>query len=165
MGSSGVGKSSLINRLYGEEVQATAEVREGDAKGRHTTTWRELIVLPSGGLVIDTPGMREFHMWMSGEGIHEAFPDIEALALQCRFGDCTHTRETRCAVQEAVRSGRLSDERYRSFLKLQRELNYLEKVHRAQHSQGGMGRVQRHKAGEADARRKARSFEHWDEEE
>jgi ribosome biogenesis GTPase len=130
MGSSGVGKSSLINRLYGEEIQATADVREGDAKGRHTTTWREMILLPNGGLVIDTPGMREFHMWMSGEGIHEAFPEIEALSLKCHFNDCTHTREKRCAVKTAVEAGQLSETRYQSFLKLQRELEFLEDAHR-----------------------------------
>ncbi|MCU0772120.1 MAG: ribosome small subunit-dependent GTPase A [Verrucomicrobia bacterium] len=135
MGASGVGKSSLINRLYGEEIQATTDVREGDAKGRHTTTWREMILLPGGGLVIDTPGMREFHMWMSGEGIHEAFPEIEALALQCHFRDCTHTREQRCAVQAAVRSGQLSEERYQGFLKLRRELEFLESAHRHHHRQ------------------------------
>lgn len=130
MGSSGVGKSTLINRLYGEDIQATADVREGDAKGRHTTTWREMILLPNGGLVIDTPGMREFHMWISGEGIHEAFPEIEALSLQCHFNDCTHTKEKRCAVRTAVEAGELSETRYQSFLKLQRELEFLEDAHR-----------------------------------
>jgi ribosome biogenesis GTPase len=135
MGASGVGKSSLINRLYGEEIQATTDVREGDAKGRHTTTWREMILLPGGGLVIDTPGMREFHMWLSGEGIHEAFPEIESLALRCHFRDCSHTREQRCAVQEAVRAGELSEGRYQSFLKLQRELEFLENAHRHQERQ------------------------------
>ncbi|MCU0786979.1 MAG: ribosome small subunit-dependent GTPase A [Verrucomicrobia bacterium] len=135
MGASGVGKSSLINRLYGEEVQATAEVRESDAKGRHTTTWREMVVLPDGALVIDTPGMREFHMWMSGEGIHEAFPEIEPLALQCHFRDCSHTVEKRCAVIAAVQAGRLSQERYQSFLKLSQELAFLERAHRHQDRQ------------------------------
>lgn len=130
MGASGVGKSSLINRLYGEEIQATTDVREGDAKGRHTTTWREMIVLPNGGLVIDTPGMREFHMWLSGEGVHEAFPDIEALSLQCHFRDCTHTGEKRCAVEAAVQSGELAEDRRQNFLKLKRELDYLDDAHR-----------------------------------
>jgi len=130
MGASGVGKSSLINRLYGEEIQATTEVRERDAKGRHTTTWREMILLPNGGLVIDTPGMREFHMWMSGEGIHEAFPEIEALSLRCHFTDCRHANEKRCAVLEAVRAGELAEDRYQSFLKLRRELEFLEEAHR-----------------------------------
>jgi len=128
LGPSGVGKSSLINRLYGEEIQPTAEVRERDHKGRHTTTWRELIVLPDGGLVIDTPGMREFHLWMAGEGLHEAFPDIELLALRCRFRDCHHATEPGCAVREAVAAGELDPERLASYQKLRQELEYLHRV-------------------------------------
>jgi ribosome biogenesis GTPase len=128
IGTSGVGKSSLINRLYGEDIQATVEVREHDAKGRHTTTWREMIFLPSGGIVIDTPGMREFHIWLAGEGLPEAFPDIEALARHCRFRDCTHTHEKQCAVQTALTEGTLTRKRYESFLKLQRELAYLQEA-------------------------------------
>jgi ribosome biogenesis GTPase len=125
IGTSGVGKSSLINRLYGEEIQATIEVREADAKGRHTTTWRELIPLPGGGLVIDTPGMREFHMWAAEDGISEAFPELLELAQTCRFRDCTHVNEPGCAVRAAAESGQLSRERYESFLKLQREAAFL----------------------------------------
>jgi ribosome biogenesis GTPase / thiamine phosphate phosphatase len=125
IGPSGVGKSSLINRLYGEEIQATIEVRKSDAKGRHTTTWRELIQLPDGGLVIDTPGMREVQMGMTGGDVHEAFPDVEALALRCHFSGCLHAGEKRCAVQEALADGRLARDRYESFLKLRRELEYL----------------------------------------
>jgi ribosome biogenesis GTPase len=124
-GSSGVGKSTLINRLYGEEIQATLEVRESDAKGRHATTWRELILLPQGGLVIDTPGVREFHLWTAGEGVQEAFPEIEPMAAQCRFRDCSHTVEKGCAVREAVAAGQLDSARYESFLKLSRELEHL----------------------------------------
>lgn len=130
-GTSGVGKSSLINRLHGgEAVQPTLEVREHDSKGRHTTTWRELIQLPSGALVIDTPGMREFHMWMADGGLDDAFPEIAALALTCHFRACTHTQEKRCAVQAAIAAGTLAPERFASFQKLQKELDYLAKERR-----------------------------------
>lgn len=125
VGTSGVGKSSLINRLHGDDIQATLEVREHDGKGRHTTTWRELILLPGGGLVIDTPGMREFHMWMADSGLDEAFPDIAELATLCHFRACTHSNEKRCAVREAIESGALAPERFASFQKLQNELDYL----------------------------------------
>jgi ribosome biogenesis GTPase len=133
VGASGVGKSSLINHIYGDEVQATTEVREGDAKGRHTTSWRELIVLPNGGLVIDTPGMREFQMWLAGEAGQGVFADIEELAVACHFRDCSHTVEKRCAVRAAVEQGALARERYESFVKLKRELSFLEgAAHRRQ---------------------------------
>lgn len=125
VGTSGVGKSSLINRLYGEAVQATLEVREQDGKGRHSTTWREMILLPGGGLVIDTPGMREFHMWLASEGLDEAFPDIAALTLRCHFRACSHTKETRCAVRQALTDGSLAPERFASFDKLRKELEFL----------------------------------------
>ena len=128
IGSSGVGKSTLINDLCGEEVQATAEVRAADAKGRHTTSWRELILLPSGGLVIDTPGMREFQMWIADEGMREAFADLETLSCRCHFRDCTHTVEKRCAVLDAVASGQIPAERYQRFLKLKEELAFLDKA-------------------------------------
>lgn len=125
-GTSGVGKSSLINRLHGgDAIQPTLEVREHDGKGRHTTTWRELIQLPGGALVIDTPGMREFHMWMADGGLDEAFPEIAELALTCHFRACSHTTEKRCAVQTALADGRLTAERFASFQKLQKELDYL----------------------------------------
>lgn len=138
IGPSGVGKSSLINRLYGEEVAATTEVREGDCKGRHTTTWRELIVLPKGGLVIDTPGMREFHLWMAGEGLEEAFPDIVQLALSCKFTNCTHRNEKGCAVQAALAAGQITAERLTSFQKLRHELEYLEQAgHVRRRKEGG----------------------------
>jgi ribosome biogenesis GTPase len=136
IGASGVGKSSLINQLYGEEVLPTAEVRERDAKGRHTTSWRELIVLPNGGLVIDTPGMREFHLWFASEGSEGAFADIEELALKCHFRNCKHTVEERCAVRMAVERAELSRERYHTYLKLKRELDYLDQAarHRKHHA-------------------------------
>lgn len=125
VGTSGVGKSSLINRLYGETIQATLEVREQDGKGRHSTTWRELIPLPGGGVVIDTPGMREFHMWLVEDGLDQAFPDIAELSHQCHFRACRHSGEKRCAVQAALADGRLAPERFASFQKLRHELDYL----------------------------------------
>ena len=125
IGTSGVGKSSLINKLYGEDLMPTVEVRESDAKGRHTTTWREMIFLPKGGVVIDTPGMREFHLWDAAQGAKDAFPEIEALALTCHFTNCTHTTEKNCAVLPALAAGTLPRERYESFVKLQLELGYL----------------------------------------
>ena len=125
IGTSGVGKSSLINQLYGEELQATVEVRTQDAKGRHTTSWREMIFLPKGGVVIDTPGMREFHLWAANEGAKETFPEIEALAPGCHFRDCTHTKEKKCAVLAALAAGTLPRERHENFVKLQREISYL----------------------------------------
>jgi ribosome biogenesis GTPase len=125
IGTSGVGKSSLINQLYGEELMPTVEVRAADAKGRHTTTWREMIFLPKGGVVIDTPGMREFHIWDAGQGAKETFPEIEALSPGCHFRDCTHTQEKNCAVLAALAAGALSRERYDSFVKLQLEISYL----------------------------------------
>jgi ribosome biogenesis GTPase len=125
IGTSGVGKSSLINRLYGEDLMPTVKVREQDAKGRHTTSWREMIFLPKGGVVIDTPGMREFHIWAANEGAKETFPEIEALSPGCHFRDCTHTKEKDCAVFAALAAGTLPRERYDSFVKLQREISYL----------------------------------------
>ena len=125
IGTSGVGKSSLINQLYGEDLMPTIEVREQDSKGRHTTSWREMIFLPKGGVVIDTPGMREFHLWGASEGARDSFPEIEALATGCRFRDCTHAQEKDCAVITALATGRLARDRYESFVKLQREISHL----------------------------------------
>lgn len=125
IGTSGVGKSSLINQLYGEDIQATLAVRANDAKGRHATSWREMIFLPQGGVVIDTPGMREFHVWAAGEGAKETFPEIEVLAADCHFRDCAHTKEKDCAVLAALAAGTLPRERYESFVKLQLEISYL----------------------------------------
>jgi ribosome biogenesis GTPase len=125
IGTSGVGKSSLINRLYGEDIQVTVEVRTNDAKGRHTTSWREMIFLPQGGVVIDTSGMREFHIWIASEGSKQAFPEVDALSARCHFRDCTHTNENNCAVIGALAAGTLPRERYDGFLKLQFEIRYL----------------------------------------
>ena len=126
IGSSGVGKSTLINCLLGEKHLDTNGLRNDD-KGRHTTTHRELILLLSGGMVIDTPGMRELGMWDAGDGIDQTFADIEMLAQKCRFRDCTHSgNETGCAVQEAVECGELSIDRLRSWQKLMNENRYAE---------------------------------------
>ena len=133
IGTSGVGKSSLINRLLGEATQATLEVRSEDSKGRHTTTWRELIPLPSGGLVVDTPGMREFHMWVAGDGLESAFADVVQFASHCRFRDCQHQKEPDCAVRAALAEGKITAERYDSFSKLQRELGRV-REERKQHA-------------------------------
>jgi ribosome biogenesis GTPase / thiamine phosphate phosphatase len=121
LGSSGVGKSSLINRLAGSDVMATREVA-GDGTGRHTTTHRELIRLPGGALVIDTPGLRELQLWTAGDGFGAAFDDLEALASECRFSDCAHVHEPGCAVLAAVDEGELELDRLRSWRKLHREL-------------------------------------------
>jgi len=125
LGSSGVGKSTIINHLLGQELQKTREVRENDDRGRHTTSRRELILLPSGGLLMDTPGMRELQFWGGEEGIKDAFDDIAALAQQCRFRDCEHGPEPGCAVQQAIASGTLAADRFESYLKLQKEIAYL----------------------------------------
>jgi ribosome biogenesis GTPase len=123
LGSSGVGKSTIINRLAGADVQKTREVREADSKGRHTTTHRELVVLPSGGLMIDTPGMRELQLWDAS--VRDTFDDVEALAAECHFTDCHHRDEPRCAVKAAVDEGRIPPDRLASYLKLQDELAHL----------------------------------------
>ena len=126
IGSSGVGKSTLINCLLGEKYLDTNGLRNDD-KGRHTTTHRELILLPSGGMVIDTPGMRELGMWDAEAGIDQTFSDIEKLAQRCRFRDCTHSgREPGCAVQEAAERGELPMDRLRSYQKLMNENRYME---------------------------------------
>jgi ribosome biogenesis GTPase len=122
LGSSGVGKSTIINRLIGEDVQKTREVRESDSKGRHTTTRRELLRLPNGSIIIDTPGMRELQLWDVGEAVRETFDEIVDLAPRCFFSNCRHRDEPRCAVKAAVAEGRLAASRLESYLKLQDEL-------------------------------------------
>lgn len=121
LGSSGVGKSSLVNRLAGEEVMAVSKIREKDGRGRHTTTHRQLLRLPCGALVIDTPGMRELGMWDVTEGLNEAFTDVEQFLGRCRFSDCRHQTEPGCAIREAIERGELSRERWESYRKLKEE--------------------------------------------
>lgn len=124
LGSSGVGKSTLANRLMGGDVLRTGAVRD-DGKGRHTTTHRQLLTLASGALLIDTPGMRELQLWTAGAGLDAAFADVEALAAECRFADCAHDAEPGCAVRTAAESGRLDPERLASWHRLRRELAWL----------------------------------------
>ena len=127
LGSSGVGKSTLVNTLAGEDLLAVAEIRESDGEGRHTTTFRQLVLLPQGGLVLDTPGMRELQLWESADGLGETFTDVEELAAQCRFSDCAHRTEPGCAVQAALEAGTLDHGRWASYKKLQLELAHLER--------------------------------------
>lgn len=126
LGSSGVGKSTLTNRLAGSEIMDVNGIREDDSRGRHTTTRRQLVLLPGGGVVIDTPGMRELQLWDADEGLQGAFEDIDSLAEGCRFKDCRHESEPGCAVRESIRSGLLPAERLDSYRKLQKELAFLE---------------------------------------
>lgn len=127
LGSSGVGKSSLINALLDEDQMRVQTIREDDAKGRHTTTHRELIMLPSGGCLIDTPGMRELQLWDQSNRLDASFKDVESFASQCKFRDCTHTSEPGCQVKQAVEEGQLEHARLLSYFKLQKELAYLER--------------------------------------
>ena len=127
LGSSGVGKSTLINRLLGEERFPTAAMSDAPAgKGRHTTTARELVRLPGGALLIDTPGMRELGLWADDEGLDRTFEEIDGLAARCRYPDCSHEREPGCAVRAAVEAGTIDVRRWQSYLKLKRELRFLE---------------------------------------
>jgi ribosome biogenesis GTPase len=125
LGSSGVGKSTIINRLLGYDRQRTGEVRARDRRGRHTTSNRELVALPGGGLLIDTPGMRELQLWDVGSALHDAFDDIRRVAAGCHFRDCRHDTEPRCAVKAAVEAGEIPRERLENYLRLQREVEHL----------------------------------------
>lgn len=124
LGSSGVGKSTLVNILIGEDVMKKSEIREDDSKGRHTTTNRQLLMLPTGAMVIDTPGMRELGMWNCDDGIDKTFQDVEKYFETCKFSDCTHTSEPGCKVLEAIKNGELSEERYNAYMKLKNEARY-----------------------------------------
>jgi len=126
LGSSGVGKSTLVNTLAGKELLETQEIREDDSRGRHTTTHRELLLLPEGGLILDTPGMRTLSLWEADTGMEVMFGDVEELTKLCRFKDCKHQNEPDCAVREALDSGKLEMKRWESWLKLQKELIHLE---------------------------------------
>ncbi len=127
LGSSGVGKSTIVNRLLGRAIQDVQEVREWDCRGRHTTTAREIFALPGGALLMDTPGLRELQLWDADEGISHTFADIEALAERCRFGNCRHEGEPDCAVQAAIDAGALDVARLENWRKLQRELAFLKR--------------------------------------
>ncbi len=126
LGSSGVGKSTLANTLAGEDLLKTQAIREDDSRGRHTTTHRELVLLPEGGLILDTPGMRSLSLWEADNGMEIMFGDVEELVKLCRFTDCKHQNEPGCAVREALDTGNLEAKRWESWLKLQKELAFLE---------------------------------------
>ncbi|WP_406734834.1 ribosome small subunit-dependent GTPase A [Vibrio scophthalmi] len=121
MGSSGVGKSTLVNSLLGESTQSTGHIRENDSKGRHTTTSRSLHLLPSGGVLIDTPGMRELQIHDCADGVEQTFSDIQTLVEQCRFADCQHANEPGCAINKALNAGQIDLRRVNNYLKLMRE--------------------------------------------
>jgi ribosome biogenesis GTPase / thiamine phosphate phosphatase len=140
LGPSGVGKSKLVNTLAGEEVMTTGAVRD-DGTGRHTTTHRQLVILPGGGIVVDNPGMRELHLWLAADGLEEAFEDVVELEAQCKFADCRHEGEPGCAIQAALADGRLDPARWRSYRELQQELAGLEeRLDRRERSRTRRGR-------------------------
>jgi ribosome biogenesis GTPase len=140
LGSSGVGKSSIVNRLVGRELLATRDVRARDSRGRHASTVRQLVILPTGAIVIDTPGLRELQLWDASANMPAAFDDIEAIAAACRFRDCRHDQEPGCAVKEAVEEGRLPAERLANYHKLAGELRRLEERQRERERERGRGR-------------------------
>jgi ribosome biogenesis GTPase len=127
IGSSGVGKSTLINALLKNRKMKVNEIGPYKDKGRHTTAHRELAIVPGGGLIIDTPGMREIQLWEGSEGLSELFDDIEALALECKFSDCRHESEPGCAVRDAIKKGVITRERFKSYRKLLNEINYFDR--------------------------------------
>lgn len=124
-GSSGVGKSTISNCLLKSQKLMTGEVRKKDSKGRHTTTWRELVLIPDGGVIIDTPGMREFQVWLDQDELDTKFEDIKSIEAQCKYSDCSHNKEPGCAIKKALQDGTLSKERYDNYLKMKVEVDYL----------------------------------------
>ena len=144
LGSSGVGKSTIVNRLVGYDLLRTQDVRMTDSRGRHTSTARQMVLLEDGGILIDTPGMRELQLWESDEGMETAFADVTELMTKCRFRDCSHEREPGCAIQAALADGSLDRSRWDSYLKLQREQRALE--------------IRLDKRLQADERKKRRAF-------
>jgi ribosome biogenesis GTPase len=153
VGSSGVGKSTLLNRLAGQLLMTTREIREDDARGRHTTTHRELFKLPGGPLMVDTPGMRELGLWDADEGVEAAFADIAEFAERCRFADCRHDREPGCAVREAIAEGRIDERRLRSYRKLSAEVGNLPPAALRRERGKQFAKVVKNAAAEAKARK------------
>lgn len=126
VGSSGAGKSTLINKLCGSEIRRVREIRASDDRGRHATSTRDLILLPGGAIVLDTPGMRELQFWDVEDGLDRTFEDIQSLISECRFADCSHKTEPGCAINEALESGAIDQNRIESFRKIQKEVEFLE---------------------------------------
>lgn len=147
MGSSGVGKSTIVNQLLGYKAMDTGAVREDDSKGKHTTTFRQMFRLASGGILIDTPGMREIQLWGDEESLAATFDDVETLATACRFSDCNHSDEPGCAILEAIDQGKMDESRLRSYRKLQRELKFL--AEKQDESARRQGRAERRRFGKA----------------
>ena len=147
LGASGVGKSTITNYLLGEERQKTQPIREADGKGRHTTRRRQLFLLPRGGLLIDTPGMRELHLWLTDENTKTlGFEDVEKFATHCQFSNCRHQQEPKCAVRQALENNELSPERFASYCKLQAELSELEEQRKdRKHAKKRHAKVIKHK--------------------
>ncbi len=137
LGSSGVGKSSLVNALAGETVMPVSDIREDDSKGRHTTTHRQMIFLKGGAMIIDTPGLRELGMWEAEEGLTHAFSDVEQYLGYCRFSDCTHQKEPGCTIREALESGALSRERLERYLRLSGETQFVKRKAKPDHKMAG----------------------------
>jgi len=162
VGSSGVGKSSVMNHLLGEELQWTDEVNETTGKGRHSTTARELIVLPGGGILIDNPGIREIHMWTDETTLRERFADIEELAAQCKFHDCKHGTDAGCAIRAAMAGGKLSTARFEGFQKLEEELEKL-RLSRKKRQMTGDRHIRRQQEGKARKYAERSEREHEEE--